>query len=162
METLQETLRRYDAEALLTSNLWMRYNALVADVRNILRIYERSMRTLPDDLEWNGMDRDEIAETIAYGLTGSHRNSTVTYALSMMSTFTLSAHTGSDMIHVMGWRDGRDAVLATITLTRPDGDGGPLFIRYEINDPTMRQYSLKVILPYDMAADKPKARLEKG
>lgn len=153
-------MKGYDPRSTLIDHLMIRYDALIEEMEDLIDLYERLRQALPEDLERYGLDRDRIAEVMVDGLTGSHRNSTVTYALSMMSTFTLSAHTGSDMIHVMGWRDGRDAVLATITLTRPNGDDGPLFIWYEITDPIMGQHSLKVTLPYDMAVGKPKARLE--
>ena len=136
-----------------------RYDALMEEMEELLDLYERLRQALPEDLEWYGLDRDRIAEAMVDELTGSHRNSTVTYTLFTMSTFTLSVYTGSDMIRVMGWRDGEDAILATITLTRPDGDNGPLVVRYEISDPTMGQRNLKVILPHDMVADRPKARL---
>lgn len=151
----------YAPDSTLVAHLMMRYDALIEEVEDLLDLYDRLRQSLPEDLEWNGLDRDRIVEAMVVGLTGSYRNSTVTYTLCMMSIFTLLTHRGDDMICVAGGRDNEDVVLATITLARSDDDNeAPLVIRYEITDPIMGQHSHKVILPYDSVISRPKARLE--
>lgn len=114
----------------------------------------------PEDLEWDGLDRDRIVEVMVDGLTGPHRNGTVTYSLTMMSTFTMLTQEKSDTICVAGGRDNDDVVLATITLVKVDGNGEALIIWYEITDLIMGQHSHKVSFPYDSVINRPKARLE--
>ena len=161
MRHLEEILEGYAPDSTLVAHLMMRYDALIEEVEDLLDLYDRFWQSLPEDLEWHGLDRDRIAEAMVTGLTGSHRNSTVTYTLCMMSTFTLLTQEKSDMICVAGGRDNEDAALVTITLARCDNDNETSFvIRYEITDPIMGQHSHRVILPYDMVTDGPKARLE--
>lgn len=138
----------------------IRYDALMEEAEDLLDLFERLRQSLPEDLEWNGLDKDRIAEAIVTGLTGSYRNSTVTYSLCMMSTFIILTHGSGDMICVAGGRDNEDVVLATITLARSDSDDGPLVIWYEITDPIVGQHNHKVILPYDSVINRPKARLD--
>ena len=151
----------YAPDSTLVAHLMMRYDALIEEVEDLLDLYDRLWQSLPEDSEWHGLDRDRIAEAMVTGLTGSHRNNTVTCSLVMMSTFTLLTQERSDMICVAGGRDNEDVVLAIITLARSDGDDeAPLVIRYEITDPIMGQHSHRVILPYDSVINRPKARLE--
>lgn len=160
MKHLEGILEGYAPDSALVAHLMIRYDALIEEVEDLLDLYDRLRQSLPEDLEWNRLDRDRIAEAMVTGLTGSHRNSTVTYSLTMMSTFTLLTHGSGGMICVTGGRDNEDAVLATITLARSDGADGPFVIWYEITDPIMGQHSHKVILPYDSVINRPKARLE--
>lgn len=160
MKHLEEILEGYAPDSTLVAHLMMRYDALIEEVEDLLDLYDRLWQSLPEDLEWYGLDRDRIAEAIVTGLTGSYRNSTVTYSLCMMSTFTILTHGSGDMICVAGGRDNEDVVLATITLARSDSDDGPLVIWYEITDPIMGQHDHKVILPYDSVINRPKARLD--
>lgn len=127
----------------------------------MLDLFERLRQSFPEDLEWDGLDRDRIAEVMVDGLTGPHRNGTVTRSLTMMSTFTPLTHGSGDIICVAGGRDDDDVVLATITLARSDDDNeASLVIRYEITDPILGQHSHRVTISYKDAIDKPKARLE--
>lgn len=161
MKHLEGILEGYAPDSALVAHLMIRYGALMEEAEDLLDLFERLRQSLPEDLEWDGLDRDRIAEVMVDGLTESHRNSTVTYSLAMMSTFTLLTH-GNDgnMICVAGGRDNEDVVLATITLARSDSDDGPLVIWYEITDPIMGQHSHKVTLPYDSVINRPKARLD--
>lgn len=160
MRHLEEILGGYAPNSTFVTYLMIRYDALMEEAEDLLDLFERLRQFLPEDLEWDGLDRDRIAEVMVDGLTGSHRNSTVTYSLTMMSTFTLLTHGSGGMICVAGGRDDDDVVLATITLARSDGADGPFVIWYEITDPVMGQYNHKVILPYDSVINRPKARLE--
>lgn len=160
MRHLEEILEGYAPNSTFVTHLMIRYDALMEEAEGLLDLFERLRQSLPENLEWNGLDKNRIAEVMVDGLTGPHRNSTVTYSLAMMSTFTLLTQKKGGMICVAGGRDNEDAVLATITLARPDGNGGGLVIWYEITDPIMGQHSHKVTLPYDSATNRPKARLE--
>ena len=160
METLQETLGRYDVDALLTSNLWMRYNALVADVRDILEIYERSMRTLPDDLEWNGMDRDEVAEAIAYGLTYPVKRPYMAYVLSMTASFDVLPDDEEDGKLRIGCRHAQSTEPSIIvTLKAFELDERVCIVTYEIVDPAFEKHDCNAAFEFDEIISKPKARL---
>ena len=160
METLQETLGRYDAEALLTSNLWMRYNALAADVRNILGIYERSMRTLPDDLEWNGMDRDEVAEAIAYGLTFPVKRTYMAYVLSMTASFDVLPDNEEDGKLRIGCRHAQLTKPSVIvTLKTFELDERVCIVTYEIVDSAFEKHECNAAFELDWIIGKPKAKL---
>lgn len=160
MKHLEGILEGYAPDSALVAHLMIRYDALIEEVEDLLDLYDRLRQSLPEDLEWNRLDRDRIAEAMVTGLTGSHRNSTVTYSLTIMSTFTLLTHESGDMICVAGGRDNEDAVLVTITLAKADNNGEALVIWYEITDPIMGQHSHKVTLPYDSVINRPKTRLE--
>lgn len=128
MRHLEEILEGYAPNSTFVTHLMIRYDALMEEAEDLLDLYESLRQSFPEDLEWDGLDRDRIAEAMVDGLTGSHRNSTVTYSLSMMSTFTVPTHIKDNMICVMAGRDDDDVVLATITLAKADSNGEALAI----------------------------------
>lgn len=105
------------------------------------------------------MDRDNIAEAVAYGLIYPIKREFMSYVLSMMTSFEMLPDDGKDAIRIGCIGAKFIKALVIVTLKPFELDESVCVVTYEIIDPMFQRQDCNSAFSFEDIINRSKARL---